>query len=82
MISGQLRSDQDSSSVNELGRRGTKASHGKGTAKQLWLDAWADPVAGLNAFTNCIHTCNLYGDGDWRLVIADADKKIKVSAGF
>lgn len=47
-------------------------------AKQLWLDAWVDPVAGVKAFSTCIHTCNLYGDGDWRLVVADSDKKIKV----
>eukprot|EP00878_Enallax_costatus_P007416 GHUV01007766.1.p1 GENE.GHUV01007766.1~~GHUV01007766.1.p1 ORF type:complete len:464 (+),score=128.94 GHUV01007766.1:2271-3662(+) len=49
--------------------------------KQLWLDAWSDPVAGVKAFSNCIHTCNLYGDGDWRLVVADADKTIKVWKG-
>ncbi|WIA09492.1 hypothetical protein OEZ85_008892 [Tetradesmus obliquus] len=82
MASAQLRSDQDSSSGHDSAtKRGAKASSGRGTAKQLWLDAWADPVAGLNAFTNCIHTCNLYGDGDWRLVVADADKKIKVWKG-
>ncbi|KAI8473621.1 MAG: ciliary BBSome complex subunit 1-domain-containing protein [Monoraphidium minutum] len=37
--------------------------------RQLWLDAWADPVAGISAFSSCIHTCNLLGDGDWRLVV-------------
>lgn len=43
-----------------------------------WLDAWSDPVAGVSAFSSCIHTCNLFGDGDWRLIVADADKKLKV----
>ncbi|KAF6257953.1 bardet-biedl syndrome 1 protein [Scenedesmus sp. NREL 46B-D3] len=79
MASAQVRADQDNSGQDL--RRGVKASNSRGTAKQLWLDAWADPVAGLNAFTNCIHTCNLYGDGDWRLIVADADKKIKVWKG-
>jgi Bardet-Biedl syndrome 1 protein len=46
--------------------------------RQLWLDAWADPVAGVNALTPCVHTCNLMGDGDWRLVVADTDRKLKV----
>lgn len=44
----------------------------------VWLDAWTDPVAGVKAFGSCITTCNLCGDGDWRLVVADADKKLKV----
>lgn len=56
-----------------------RARSAREPAKQLWLDAWADPVAGVKAFSNCIHTCNLYGDGDWRLVVADADQKIKVN---
>lgn len=62
--------------------RCSKSGHVREPAKQLWLDAWADPVAGVNAFSSCITTCNLCGDGDWRLVIADAaDKKLKVG-GF
>jgi hypothetical protein len=47
--------------------------------RQAWLDAWSDPVAGLAAFSSCIHTCNLMGNGDWRLVVADGDRKLKVS---
>jgi Bardet-Biedl syndrome 1 protein len=49
-----------------------------GAPKKIWLDAWNDPVAGLSAYTSCVHTCNLMGDGDWRLVVADSDKKLKV----
>jgi hypothetical protein len=45
----------------------------------LWLLALSDPVAGVHAYTPCVHTCNLYGDGDWKLVLADAeDRKLKV----
>jgi Bardet-Biedl syndrome 1 protein len=54
------------------------ASGGGDPLRPLWLDAWSDPVAGLSAFSGCMHTCNLFGDGDWRLVVADADKKLKV----
>lgn len=50
----------------------------KPPALPLWLEAWSDPVAGIQAYTPCIHTCNLFGDGDWRLVAADADRKLKV----
>ena len=48
-------------------------------SKHPWLEAWSDPVAGLSAFNSCIHTCNLFGDGDWRLVVADEDRKLKVT---
>lgn len=58
--------------------RNSQSSHVREPAKQLWLDAWADPVAGVKAFSGCITTCNLCGDGDWRLIVADADKKLKV----
>ena len=46
--------------------------------KQAWLDAWVDPVADVKAFSSCVATCNLLGDGDWRLVVADTDRKLKV----
>lgn len=47
---------------------------------QFWLDAYQDPVAGLRALASNVHTCDLSGDGDWRLVVAGLDKKLK--AGF
>ncbi len=50
----------------------------KAQTKSPWLGAWDDPVAGVSAYSPCIHTCNLYGDGDWRLVLADSDRKLKV----
>ena len=31
--------------------------------------------------TSHIIRCDLYGDGDYRLVVADQDRKLKVSAG-
>jgi len=45
----------------------------------FWLDAHYDPVANLKAFSTCLHTCDLYGDGDWRLAVAGLDKKLKAS---
>jgi hypothetical protein len=50
--------------------------------KQAWLDAWVDPVADVKAFSSCVTTCNLLGDGDWRLVVADTDRKLKVHKYF
>ncbi|GLC45690.1 Bardet-Biedl syndrome 1 protein [Pleodorina starrii] len=49
--------------------------------KSVWLEAFNDPVAGITAYTPCVHTCNLFGDGDNRLVIADEDRKLKVWKG-
>lgn len=48
--------------------------------RKLWLEAWHDAVAGIKAYTPCVTACNLHGDGEWRLVVADADKKLKVRA--
>lgn len=45
---------------------------------QTWLNAHFDPVAGLNAFTGHMQTCDLYGDGDWRLAVADLSQQLKV----
>ena len=50
-----------------------------GSATKQWLDAHFDPLAGVKAFSSCLHTCDLYGDGDWRLAVAGLDKKLKVS---
>mmetsp|Transcript_11120 Transcript_11120/g.38624 ORF Transcript_11120/g.38624 Transcript_11120/m.38624 type:complete len:635 (+) Transcript_11120:151-2055(+) len=47
----------------------------------VWLDAWFDPVAGVSAFSECVHTADLAGDGDWRLLVANADRKLKVWKG-
>jgi len=50
-------------------------------AQKLWLEAWYDPVASVKAYTPCITTADLFGDGDWRLVVASMDKKLKVWKG-
>ncbi|KAL3141002.1 Bardet-Biedl syndrome 1 protein, variant 2 [Trebouxia sp. C0010 RCD-2024] len=47
----------------------------------FWLNAHYDPVANLRTFSTCLHTCDLYGDGDWRLAVAGLDKKLKVWKG-
>ncbi len=52
------------------------------TRTGFWLDAHYDPVASLKAFSCCLHSCDLYGDGDWRLAIAGLDKKLKVTSCY
>ncbi|KAK3242964.1 Bardet-Biedl syndrome 1 protein [Cymbomonas tetramitiformis] len=47
----------------------------------VWLDAWQDPVAGLQAYSPCVRMADLAGDGEWRLLVADASKKLKVWKG-
>mmetsp|Transcript_47681 Transcript_47681/g.152835 ORF Transcript_47681/g.152835 Transcript_47681/m.152835 type:complete len:596 (+) Transcript_47681:319-2106(+) len=49
--------------------------------KALWLDAWHDPVSGIKAYSQCLRLADLNGDGDWRLLVADSDKKLKVWRG-
>eukprot|EP00741_Cyanophora_paradoxa_P005276 tig00000865_g5115.t1 len=53
----------------------------KESAKDIWLNAWHDPVAGVKTFTQCIRTADLNGDGDWKLLVADFDRKLKVYKG-
>ena len=65
--------------VQKLAGPEGKPDGGQEAANQPhWLQAWSDPVAGIAAYTPCVHTCNLFGDGDWRLVVADEDRKLKV----
>mmetsp|Transcript_17466 Transcript_17466/g.38031 ORF Transcript_17466/g.38031 Transcript_17466/m.38031 type:complete len:600 (-) Transcript_17466:231-2030(-) len=47
----------------------------------VWLDAWQDPVANVRAYSPCIRMADLAGDGEYRLLIADASKKLKVWKG-
>lgn len=58
--------------VNESVTAPSPTGHG------FWLNAHHDPVASLKTFSTCLHTCDLHGDGDWRLAVAGIDKKLKV----
>ena len=46
-----------------------------------WLQAFADPVAGLHVFSQSLRLIDLSGDGDFRLLAADLDRKLKVFRG-
>jgi hypothetical protein len=37
-----------------------------------------DPVANLQAYSSCVRLADLIGDGEWRLLVADSRKKLKV----
>jgi len=49
--------------------------------KRLWLDAWKDPLAGVRAFSSCIELADVHGDGNHKLLIADANRTLKVFSG-
>ena len=46
----------------------------------LWLNAHRDAIASLRVLAGCVNTCDLLADGDWRLIVAGLDKKLKVNA--
>ena len=48
------------------------------SAQKVWLHAWHDPVAGLKAFSPCVRFADLSGDGDTKMLVANADKKMKI----
>eukprot|EP00026_Physarum_polycephalum_P004109 Phypoly_transcript_04126.p1 GENE.Phypoly_transcript_04126~~Phypoly_transcript_04126.p1 ORF type:complete len:331 (+),score=40.13 Phypoly_transcript_04126:151-1143(+) len=47
----------------------------------VWLNAWRDPVATLKAYSSHIELADLHSDGDYKLVVADLDKKLKIFKG-
>ncbi|GAB9463367.1 Bardet-Biedl syndrome 1 [Globisporangium polare] len=49
--------------------------------KSPWLSAYHNSVAGLKAFSSCIKLVDVYGDGDSKLIVADADKRLKMYKG-
>ncbi|OQS01252.1 bardet-Biedl syndrome 1 family protein [Achlya hypogyna] len=46
-----------------------------------WLHAYHNTVAGIKAFTQCIKLADVYGDGDYKLIVADADRRLKMYKG-
>lgn len=50
-------------------------------ATNPWLHAWHDPLANLKTSKSCVRFADLSADGDSKLVICDASKKIKVFRG-
>ncbi|KDO23995.1 hypothetical protein SPRG_10692 [Saprolegnia parasitica CBS 223.65] len=49
--------------------------------KSPWLHAHHNAVAGIKAFSPCIKLADVYGDGDYKLLIADADRRLKLYKG-
>jgi Bardet-Biedl syndrome 1 protein len=50
-------------------------------SKNPWLHAWYDPLAGLKTNTHCVRLGDLYGDGDSKLCVCDADRSLRVYRG-
>jgi Bardet-Biedl syndrome 1 protein len=46
-----------------------------------WLHAWHDPLAGLRTAASCVRLCDLFCDGDVKLIIGDFSKKLRIYKG-
>ena len=57
------------------------ASTGPMTETNAWLHAWYDPVAGLKTLSQCLRFADVGADGEYRLIVADQDRKMKVYKG-
>lgn len=53
----------------------------KKNPKNPWLSAHHNSVAGIKAFSSCMKLVDVYGDGDYKLVVADADRRLKMYKG-
>lgn len=53
----------------------------KKPAKSPWLSAYHNSVAGIRAYSNCMTLVDVYGDGDAKLIVADADRRLKMYKG-
>jgi len=49
--------------------------------KPLWLKAWTDPLAGVNALSECTNISDLIGDGEGMLAVANKNKKLLIFKG-
>jgi len=49
--------------------------------KSPWLDAWHDPVAGMSCFTSFMCLADMQADGDFRLIMVDLKKRIRMYKG-
>lgn len=67
----------DESEKDQVGSADTQ----KKSQKSPWLNAYHNSVAGIKAFTSCMALVDVYGDGDSKLVVADADKRLKMYKG-
>jgi hypothetical protein len=47
----------------------------------IWIDVYSDVVAGIKAFSQCLALSDVMGDGDYRLICADSNSKLKVFKG-
>merc|ERR1719199_674158 len=47
----------------------------------LWLNAWYDPVAGMACFSQFMCLSDLHADGDYRLIMVDLKKRIRIYKG-
>ncbi|RLN92504.1 hypothetical protein BBJ28_00023095, partial [Nothophytophthora sp. Chile5] len=50
----------------------------KNVAKSPWLSAYHNSVAGIKAGSSCMALVDIYGDGDTKLIVADADQRLKM----
>ena len=50
-------------------------------ARNVWLHAWHDPVAGLKAYSPCVRLADITADGESKLLVAGSDCKLKIYKG-
>jgi Bardet-Biedl syndrome 1 protein len=50
-------------------------------ARNVWLHAWHDPVAGLKAYSPCVRLADISADGESKLLVAGSDCKLKIYKG-
>lgn len=49
--------------------------------KQFWLSAFKDHLADVKAYSSSMELADVNGDDDYKLIVADANKKLKVFGG-
>ncbi|KEG11372.1 putative Bardet-Biedl syndrome 1 protein [Trypanosoma grayi] len=57
------------------------SSETSGKKQKFWLYAFRDHLAGIQAFPNCVDVADIYGDGDYKLIVADGSRRIKMFSG-
>ena len=47
----------------------------------IWIDVYSDLVAGIKSFSQCLALSDVMGGGDYRLICADSNSRLKVFKG-
>ena len=72
---------RDIAPLAHLKKPGDQGAADRREKKPLWLKAWTDPLAGVDALSTCTCISDLSGDGEGLYAVANANQKLLIYKG-